>query len=105
MGAPGESITALKLLEIAKQTLVDRGVQRDCTITGERSMASTVKAFNALTGLNITEEQGWQFMILLKMVRGQQGQTREDDYVDMASYSALLGECRMKNTIGGFDAN
>ena len=39
---------------------------------GERSMASTVKAFNALTGHNLTESEGWEFMVLLKLVRGRQ---------------------------------
>jgi hypothetical protein len=89
-------IAATDLLETAKQTLADRGTQRDCATTGERSMASTVRAFNALTGLNLTEENGWEFMVLLKMVRGRQGATRADDYVDLASYGALLGECKLK---------
>ena len=112
MGAPGESFTVEKevldhprglqsatdLLSMAQITLSERGTQRDCASTGERSMAATVKAFNALTGLNLTEENGWEFMVLLKMVRGRQGSTRADDYVDLASYGALLGECKLKQT-------
>jgi hypothetical protein len=77
--------TALGLLEVAKQTLIDRGTQRDCKETGERSMAATVKTFNALTGQTLTEANGWEFMVLLKMVRGRQGVVR-----------ALLGECILK---------
>ena len=87
---------ATEILELSRSTLVERGTQRDCVETGERSMASTVKAFNALTGHNLTEENGWEFMVLLKMVRGRQGATRADDYVDLASYGALLGECKLK---------
>jgi len=63
---------------------------------GERSMATTVKTFNALTGLNLTEAEGWKFMVCLKMVRGQQGRFNPDDYVDGAAYMALLGECEAK---------
>jgi len=32
-------------------------------------------------------------MILLKMVRGRQGNYNRDDYVDLAAYGGLLGEC------------
>lgn len=75
--------------------LGDRATQRDCS-TGERSMLSTIKTFNALTGHNLTEEEGWEFMCILKMVRGRQGESRRDDYVDLSSYGALLGECKLK---------
>ena len=34
---------------------------------GERSMPATVAAFNALTGHNLTAEQGWLFMTVLKL--------------------------------------
>lgn len=86
-------IEAHKFLETAVKEMVDRAVQRDSTGTGERSMASTVKAFNSLTGKDLTEKEGWEFMIMLKLVRGRQGSFRLDDYVDAAAYSALLGEC------------
>ncbi len=60
---------------------------------GERSMANIVKTFNALAGKDLTEAEGWEFMILLKMVRGRQGKYNRDDYVDGAAYFGLLGEC------------
>lgn len=60
---------------------------------GERSMGKTVAAFNAITGQALTEEQGWLFMGLLKMVRSQQGAFRADNYEDLAAYAALQGEC------------
>jgi hypothetical protein len=33
--------------------------------TGERSMAATVGAFKCVSGVEMTEEQGWLFMGLL----------------------------------------
>jgi hypothetical protein len=61
--------------------------------TGERSMAATVGAFKSVCGVSITEEQGWLFMGLLKMVRSQQGEFKADNYEDEAAYAALRGEC------------
>lgn len=60
---------------------------------GERSMAATVQAFNAITQQSLTEEQGWLFQELLKLVRSQQGAYRADNYEDAAAYAALRGEC------------
>lgn len=59
---------------------------------GERSMPATVAAFNALTGHNLTAEQGWLFMTVLKLCRAQQGGHRPDNYEDGAAYFALMGE-------------
>lgn len=89
---------AYLFLETAVKEMKDRAAQRDTNPNpqgtgGERSMAATIKAFNALTGHNLTESEGWEFMILLKLVRGRQGEFRMDDYVDAAAYSGLLGEC------------
>lgn len=83
--------TAASIVEQAAKQMVARGVLRDSP-QGERSIATTVAAFNTLTGKNLTEQEGWEFMILLKMVRGRQGKFNEDDYVDGAAYFALLGE-------------
>lgn len=59
---------------------------------GERSMGATVEAFRAVTGIRVTQEQGWLFMALLKAVRSQQGDYRADSYEDGAAYFALAGE-------------
>lgn len=59
---------------------------------GERSMPATVAAFNAITGLALTTEQGWLFALLLKAVRSQQGGFKQDTYEDGAAYFALMGE-------------
>jgi len=61
--------------------------------TGERSMAATVGAFKCVSGVVMTEEQGWLFMGLLKMVRSQQGEFKADNYEDEAAYAAWRGEC------------
>jgi hypothetical protein len=74
-----------------------RGALRDKP-SGERSMAAIVATFNALTGKGLTEAEGWEFMILLKMVRGRQGSFNRDDYVDGAAYFGLLGECESIDT-------
>jgi hypothetical protein len=60
---------------------------------GERSMARCVAAFNALTGHQLTEREGWMFMAMLKASRAQAGALNLDDYVDGAAYFALAGEC------------
>ena len=59
---------------------------------GERSMGAAVEAFRAVSGVVMTEEQGWLFMALLKAVRSQQGGFRGDSYEDGAAYFALAGE-------------
>jgi hypothetical protein len=89
------SIPAHKFLEDASKVMKQRAQLRDKP-EGERSMECIVKTFNTLTGKNLTEAEGWEFMLILKMVRGRQGNFNEDDYTDMAAYSGLLGECESK---------
>ena len=69
----------------------DRASQRDAE-DGERSMKRCVEAFNALEGTNLTETQGWKFMVMLKMARSVSGDFTADDYEDMAAYAGLAGE-------------
>lgn len=69
---------------------------------GERSMPTTVAAFNALTGHNLTAEQGWLFMTVLKLCRTQQGGHRPDNYEDGAAYFALMGEQAAVDRVGLF---
>lgn len=59
---------------------------------GERSMGKTVTAFNAIADKDLTEEQGWLFMGILKQVRSQQGNFKLDNYEDEAAYAGLRGE-------------
>lgn len=80
-------------LEEASSVMKQRAALRDKP-EGERSMAAIVKTFNTLSGKDLTEAEGWEFMILLKMVRGRQGNYNRDDYVDGSAYFGLLGECK-----------
>jgi len=85
--------TAAEILRKGAGHIEDRAASRDCVESGERSMSKTVKAFNALYGHELTEEQGWQFMCILKKARASQGGYNADDYEDDAAYAALAGEC------------
>ena len=90
------AITANSILNAAAQHMQDRASPYDKP-QGERSMAATVDAFSATTGIELTEEQGWHFMALLKLVRSQQGDLRLDSYEDGAAYFALAGEAAAKH--------
>lgn len=83
--------TAKRLLDLAANLIDSRGAERDQP-EGERSMGRTVAAFNALTGKDLTEKDGWLFMLVLKQARAYGGTFRADDYHDTIGYSALLGE-------------
>lgn len=85
-------VTAASMLTAALGHMEDRAKTYDAP-GGERSMGKTVAAFNTITGLELTEEQGWLFMEILKQVRSQQGDYRPDNYEDMVAYAALRGEC------------
>lgn len=84
-------LSAVKILNDAAECIGDRAAERDTE--NERSMLSTVNAFNAMYGTELTETQGWMFMVFLKASRANGGDFREDDYTDGASYFALAGEC------------
>lgn len=78
-------------LEQAALAMRARAASRDCP-DGERSMKRTVDIFAAYTDIDLTEKQGWQFMMCLKMARGAQGQFSGDDYTDGCAYTALAAE-------------
>lgn len=88
---PATAIKAHEFLERGAQHMRDRAVQRDAR-DGERSMRRAVEAFNAQEGTNLTEAQGWRFMIQLKYARAVNGVFVADDYEDMAAYAGLAGE-------------
>jgi hypothetical protein len=93
---------ANQILQKAQDAMKSRATERDRD--EERSMLPCVKAFNAITGHRLTEEQGWLFMVILKLSRSQGGcQDVIDDYIDGAAYFALAGESvlnKNKPTIG-----
>lgn len=82
---------AIQMLEAAASHMREREATYDAP-GGERSMAKTVAMFNVANGAEMTVEQGWQFMALLKIVRTTQGAYRADNYEDLAAYAALMGE-------------
>lgn len=88
---PAPRIAAHEFLERGVSHMRDRAVQRDSE-AGERSMARAVAAFNAQEGTNLTEAQGWRFMIQLKYARAVNGVFVADDYEDMCGYAGLAGE-------------
>lgn len=90
---------AHEFLATALTAMEERAKLRDSE-GGERSMAATVKAFNAIRKTNLTEEDGWAFMVLLKLVRSTNGVFHADDYVDGAAYFGLLGEAAEKERVG-----
>lgn len=87
-GCPG---TAGHYLQQAAGLLSERGKEYDDG--SERSMGKTIAAFNAITGRELSESEGWLLMLLLKQVRQF---TKDEFHVDSAkdavAYSALLAE-------------
>lgn len=83
------------LLQRAADIMTERGKQYDKP-EGERSMVQTIQAFNAITGQDLRESDGWLLMALLKMVRDSQRQEpHKDSCEDLIAYSALYAEARL----------
>lgn len=101
MTSKSDGSTAANILRAAIGHMDQRAATYDKP-EGERSMGSTVLAFAAITGVLMTEEQGWLFMALLKAVRSQQGAYRADSYEDGAAYFALAGEAAVRDRNGGW---
>lgn len=86
------TISAIEFLERAADLMLERGVEYDKQ-DGERSMAQTVAAFNVMTGNILSEQEGWLFMLILKLVRQQQSESwHRDSSEDAIAYAALMAE-------------
>ena len=84
--------TATEILKLAGNTLGERGKQYDPNGKQERSMTAIVAAFNAIYPRNpLTVHMGWQFMSLVKMVRGAT-KPHADSALDQVAYAALAAE-------------
>lgn len=82
--------------------MAERGKQYDKP-DGERSMAQTVAAFNAITGGTLRESDGWLLLALLKMVRDNQRQApHSDSCLDLVAYAGLYAESRLSDIIPSF---
>lgn len=86
---------APEILKRSAEIMAERAKQYDSP-QGERSMGKAVAAFNAITGQELTEANGWLLMALLKMVRDNTtDKPHEDSLHDLVAYGALYGESRM----------
>lgn len=86
------TISAIEFLERAADLMLERGKEYDSP-DGERSMERTVFAFNVLTGNILSEQDGWLFMLLLKLSRQQNStEWHKDSSEDAIAYAALLAE-------------
>jgi hypothetical protein len=90
--------TASEILVNAADLIDTRAIERDVMdCSGERSMSRCIDAFNAMTGHDLSEEDGWQFMVFLKFSRMQAGNFKTDDYEDAVAYTALQAEAAIKS--------
>lgn len=92
-------LNANEILIAAAEAIADRAAERD--VEQERSAATAVDIFNAWTGHDLSELDGWKFMMALKMARAGRGKFQIDDWVDLAGYAGLAGECAAKTVEPG----
>ena len=88
----------MKAPEILKRSsdIMDERAKQYDSPEGERSMGKAVAAFNAITGHELSEANGWLLMALLKMVRDNTtGKPHEDSINDLVAYGALYVEARL----------
>jgi len=86
--------TAPQYLTRAAEIMAERGKQYDKS-DGERSMGRTIAAYNAITGQDLSEAEGWLLMLLLKQVRlFQHPGFHLDSAEDAIAYAALLAESK-----------
>lgn len=89
---------ATEFLRKGADLLEERGKQYDQP-GGERSMGKTVRAFNAITGRDLSEAEGWLLLQVLKDVRQWQNPEKyhADSAEDCVSYAALKAEALASN--------
>ena len=87
-------MNATDILNKAAQHMADRAATYDAP-EGERSMGRAVQAFNAITGRDLSESEGWLLLQVLKSVRlfarpGYHADSAEDG----VAYAALVAEAK-----------
>lgn len=89
-----------EFLQAAIDVQAERGQTYDKP-TGERSMGATVTAFNAITGRDLSEAEGWLLLQTLKDVRQWQNPSKyhHDSALDGVAYSALKAEALSQEVI------
>lgn len=94
-----ENKTAPQLLNAAAKHMEDRAKQYDSP-GGERSMGKAVTAFNAITGRDLSEPEGWLLLQVLKDVRlFQRPGYHADSAEDCIAYAALKAECMLEEFV------
>ena len=90
-------LKAPTILKKAADLLEERG--KDYDNGEERSMFRAVGAFNCVTGLKLTETQGWLLMQCVKLVRQQNAKGfHQDSYEDDVAYAALKAEAASRES-------
>lgn len=80
----------------AAELMRERGKQYDSP-EGERSMGKAVRAFNAVTGRDLSEPEGWLLLQVLKDVRlFQKPGYHADSAEDCVAYAALKAEAKCR---------
>lgn len=90
---------ATDLLNKAASHMADRAATYDKP-EGERSMGRAVQAFNAITGRDLSETEGWLLMQVLKDVRlFQRAGYHADSAEDCIAYAALKAEAKAREGV------
>lgn len=90
------TVLAPEMLRKAADLLIERGKQYDKP-EGERSMGRCVTAFNAITGRDLTESEGWLLLQVLKDVRQwQRPGYHQDSAEDCIAYASLKAESKQR---------
>ena len=83
---------AIQIADAATQHMRDRAATYDQP-QGERSMGKAVAAFNAITGRDLAESEGWLLLQLLKDARQWSNAAyHQDSAEDCIAYAALKAE-------------
>jgi hypothetical protein len=86
---------AVAILDEVKATLMARAADNDVG-DKERLMERIVHIFTVITGKDMSEEEGWLFMVSLKLARLEVNKSNRDNWIDAIGYMALLGEYEEK---------
>jgi hypothetical protein len=96
LGQQSAQPSAPGLLKKAADHMAERAKQYDKP-DGERSMGKAVQAFNAITGRDLTEPEGWLLLQVLKDVRlFQRDGYHADSAEDCIAYAALKAEAKAR---------
>lgn len=90
--ASSEERNASTILRSVAKLIEDRASDRD--VEKERSISTTVELFRTITGHQLSEYEGWLFMVCLKLARNRKGTGvfNEDHLLDAMGYLALALE-------------